>query len=437
MMAFLFLYRFLFVIVSCLILWPLVLIFQLLKRFQIGGKFAKTILLRWNGLQDFKDFPTIQPHQKVYWFHAASGEIEYAKPVMRQLKERDPQCIIVWSYSSISALDFFSGVVDVDFKFPLPFDSVKNAKELISKIKPHLFCIARSDLWPELLWQLRQKNIPRFLFASTVSEGKSLSFVNQNVFSLLSHISCVAAEDQRNLRSMNLPAMIFQHGDPRADQVYHRATSTKKDFPLARCLKQANLLLLGSAWPEDEDALKPVFDLPTWSFILVPHEWHPEDRQHYLNFFTGKTVGFFSEIEPAGFVNHPLHDVIIVDRKGILAELYKVATTVFVGGSFKEKVHSVYEPLAWGKNVYVGPYYENNREAVQFSKLKIDQDSFVTVLQRGKQLCEILQNRTAKDFEKFQKPITETIHDQLGASKRIVDTLFQLPSMGSISNSKN
>ena len=426
MSLFLIAYRIVFGILQFFILSPMIFTLKILIRLQWGGKFAKTLILRHEGKRELKNFPGKKPHQKVYWFHAASGEIEYAKPVMRQLKEKDPTCLIVWSYSSVSAQDFFASVVDVDFKFPLPFDSVQNAKELISLVKPDLFLIARSDLWPELLYQLQIKKIPRILFATTMSQRKASSAINQNVFSLLSHLSCVADEDLSHLQKMDLPGKLFQHGDPRADQVYHRVTSIKKDLPLSRCLKNKNLLLLGSTWPEDEDALQSVFQLSSWSFILVPHEWHPENRQHYLNFFSGQNVGFFSDLEQTGFLNHPLYDVIIVDRKGILADLYRLATTVFVGGSFKEKVHSVYEPLAWGKNVYVGPFYENNREAVEFSKLLVDQKPCVTILNRGKELSEVLENLTAKDFEKFHDPIKKTIQNKLGASQRLVEMILNL-----------
>ncbi len=171
MSLFLLSYRVLFFFLHTLILGPLSYYARLADHFGFSNKFSKTILIRWNGLQELKALPQRQPHQKVYWFHAASGEIEYAKPVMRELKAKDPQCFIIWSYSSISARDFFSGVVDVDFKFPLPFDSIRNAQQLISKIKPDVFLISRSDLWPELLFQLQRENIPRLLFAATVSSG--------------------------------------------------------------------------------------------------------------------------------------------------------------------------------------------------------------------------------------------------------------------------
>lgn len=58
--------------------------------------------------------------------------------------------------------------------------------------------------------------------------------------------------------------------------------------------------------------------------------------------------------------------VTLIDRVGILAELYTQADIAFVGGSFKKKVHSVMEPLAAGCVTFVGPLHTNNGEALLF-----------------------------------------------------------------------
>lgn len=420
-MAFLLFYRVIFLLLSVLILPVFLLWAVALKFFSSSNKLSRTLLLRWRAFHELRLWSAFPAHQNVYWFHAASGEIEYAKPVMRELKRLDPQCKIVWSYSSVSALDFFSGVVDVDFKFPLPFDSIWNNKKLIRMIRPKAVLIARSDVWPELMHQLRYAKIPRVLFAATVSERKSKSFFQSQIFSLLSHISCVSTEDLQHLQQMHLPATISQDGDPRADQVNYRAKNARETMDLKSMLTQEKILVLGSTWPEDENALQEVFKMPGWSFVLVPHDWSAEKRSAYSILFAEKKLGFFSELQT--HPNDQRYDVIVVDQKGILADLYRQATTVFVGGSFKDKVHSVYEPLAWGKKVYVGPFHTNNREAMEFSALSCEGEPFVTVISNGLQMkasCESLQKN---DFQKLNAPITEIIQKKLGASARIAQRM--------------
>ncbi|MFN7906456.1 MAG: 3-deoxy-D-manno-octulosonic acid transferase [Pseudobdellovibrionaceae bacterium] len=424
MTSYLFIYRVLFVFVRFFILPFVYFLSTLLKKLGPENKFTKTILSRRNAFNQIQKIPQFAENQRIYWFHAASGEIEYAKSIMRELKKMDPHCKILWSYSSISAESFFSSAVDVDFKFPLPFDSIQNNQRLIRILKPTVFLIARSDLWPELLFQLKKNKIPRFLFAATVSEKKSRSYSNQNVFSFLSHISCVSQEDYTNLQEMNLPGKLIQQGDPRADEVYFRTKQSRLKFDLKSKMKQKNILLLGSTWSEDEKALVEIFELENWSFVLVPHEWHAQDRQHFESFFKDKNLAFYSDIENTALSEKC--DVLVVNKKGILLELYRQATAVFVGGSFKEKVHSVYEPLAWGKKVFVGPFYQNNREAVEFSKMESGGEQFVSIVHSSKELIHILRRRNHHHFAAIEKPIISEIEKKIGASTKIAKTASEL-----------
>ena len=54
----------------------------------------------------------------------------------------------------------------------------------------------------------------------------------------------------------------------------------------------------------------------------------------------------------------------IVDRVGVLGELYALATAAFVGGAFHAAgIHSVLEPAAFGAPVLFGPRYLASRDA--------------------------------------------------------------------------
>ena len=58
-------------------------------------------------------------------------------------------------------------------------------------------------------------------------------------------------------------------------------------------------------------------------------------------------------------------DVVLVDRTGVLGDLYSLATAAFVGGGFHGAgLHSVLEPVAFGAPVAFGPRHSNSREAI-------------------------------------------------------------------------
>jgi 3-deoxy-D-manno-octulosonic-acid transferase len=66
----------------------------------------------------------------------------------------------------------------------------------------------------------------------------------------------------------------------------------------------------------------------------------------------------------------PRADVVILDSIGELAQLYQLATAVFVGGSLvKQGGHNILEPAVFGKPILFGPHMDNFREIA---------DTFVT-----------------------------------------------------------
>jgi 3-deoxy-D-manno-octulosonic-acid transferase len=56
-------------------------------------------------------------------------------------------------------------------------------------------------------------------------------------------------------------------------------------------------------------------------------------------------------------------DVILVDRYGILGDLYALADVAFIGGGFQPAgLHSVLEPAAFGTPVLFGPRIERSSD---------------------------------------------------------------------------
>ena len=57
-------------------------------------------------------------------------------------------------------------------------------------------------------------------------------------------------------------------------------------------------------------------------------------------------------------------DVVIVDRVGVLGDLYALANVAFVGGGFHAAgLHSVLEPAAFGSPIIFGPRHADSRDA--------------------------------------------------------------------------
>jgi 3-deoxy-D-manno-octulosonic-acid transferase len=134
------------------------------------------------------------------------------------------------------------------------------------------------------------------------------------------------------------------------------------------------VLVAGSTWPADEAVLLPALarwlrETPNARCLIAPHEptaahLAPVTRWAEAE---GLPLRRLTDVEAARTDAHALDDswrVLLVDRVGVLGDLYALATAAFVGGGFHAAgLHSVLEPAAFGVPVLFGPRHRNAREA--------------------------------------------------------------------------
>lgn len=342
-----------------LVLFPLAFIMTHLLWWAAPHKLRSSLSLKWQKTKlSPKQTPTIM-------IHAASGEIEYAKPLIRQLQEQYPDKNILVTYSSPSIHRLLNP--DNTFQLsPLPFDFYCLMKKFLIRNQIERVYIARSDVWLNLTWACQNLNIPCVLFAAT--QTQPISYLKAQQLQFLQHIFTVNEEDQKNLQS-KITSPVSTIGDPRFDQVFYRLQNPKTlPKKLLICENPSKVFIAGSLWPQDFEVLGPL--LPTliqnnYQIILAPHEVDLSTLSWYQNELNKLNLAV---IRYQDYLKLQPFQILLIDQIGYLAELYSLAHITFVGGSFKAKVHSVMEPLATGNLVLVGPYHTNNREAITFKQ---------------------------------------------------------------------
>jgi 3-deoxy-D-manno-octulosonic-acid transferase len=126
----------------------------------------------------------------------------------------------------------------------------------------------------------------------------------------------------------------------------------------------------GSTWPADEKHLLPVWNrirdkIPDARLIVAPHE----TSEAHLRSLEGWARSHALNLARIDQRDAPSSDVILVDRYGILGDLYALADVAYVGGGFHSAgVHSILEPAAFGVPVLLGPRNEKSREAAKLVK---------------------------------------------------------------------
>lgn len=363
------------------------------------------------------------------WIHASSGEFEYAKPVITAIKQRYPDVPILVTYFSPTYARNIENFKGVDMSTPLPMDLPGPITQFINTYQPRALLFARTDLWPELLYQCTRKKIPAYVFSAVVNKNSSLitRWWREFLYKQLSKIFVVSKEDLTQL-SESLQKKSTVIGDTRFDQVFARLENQRPLPPVFHQTPSKAMIVAGSTWSEDESvlvtAIKETKNLGL-NWVIAAHEPTESHLSHIETQL--KAAGLTSERLSMA---KDLPAVLLVDRVGILAELYTLADIAFVGGSFKQKVHSVMEPLAAGCIVLVGPYHTNNGEAVLFkNKTLTDGISPVIVVHNAedftKSLKELDQSYLSQK-KNLKEQIKTEVKSYQGATAQLLKQLHSL-----------
>jgi len=136
--------------------------------------------------------------------------------------------------------------------------------------------------------------------------------------------------------------------------------------PRSTLFPYTTLFRSGSTWPSDEDHLLPAWlrirdKIPDARLIIAPHEIDAGHLDSITSWARNKV-----RLARIDSPDAPDADVVLVDRFGILGDLYGVADVAFVGGAFHAAgLHSVLEPAAFGAPVLFGPRYDKSRDALR------------------------------------------------------------------------
>jgi 3-deoxy-D-manno-octulosonic-acid transferase len=214
--------------------------------------------------------------------------------------------------------------------------------------------------------------VPLGLVSATLSAGSARrsglgKALLADAYARLDLVGAIAADDAERLVDLGVRRDVIRvTGDTRFDQVWERAQGPPGAADLIRALASDRpTLVAGSTWPADEQPLTRAWErlrerIPAARLIVAPHE--PSEAHLAPLRAWARKLGLRS----ATVAERPDDgtDVVLVDRVGLLGDLYRVADVAFVGGAFHSAgIHSVLEPAAFGVPVLFGPQWRTSREA--------------------------------------------------------------------------
>lgn len=316
------------------------------------------------------------------WLHATSvGEYEQARPILRRLRELGIGPLAVTHFSP-SGREYAAAHPEADFHDYLPLDRADDMRELLSAWRPRALVFVKYDCWPNLVAAAGEAGVPVLLLSGALPPGSLrrhplLRPFYRDLFDRFARIGAGSPADRdRFVGELGVRAPVAVSGDTRAEQVLLRYDAAAADALPARLAAWGEQrLVLGSTWPPDEALWWPVLpellrERPGLRVVLVPHEPAPARVAHLLADAARRGVaaaalsGWTEGGDPARDLR-----LLVVDRVGALAGIYRAATAAYVGGSFTTGVHSTLEPAAAAVPVGFGPRIANAEEAVALTEL--------------------------------------------------------------------
>jgi 3-deoxy-D-manno-octulosonic-acid transferase len=329
------------------------------------------------------------------WVHAVSvGEVLTARPLISDLKRRYPNLRMFLSTTTMAGQQLARrSVQDVDAVFYFPFDLGFVVRRTLDLVRPKLFIMMETEIWPNLLRECRARGIKAAVVNGRLSARSFPRYrmIRPMMRRVLDHIDRFLVQSEESARrfidlgadparvvvtgslkfdSLELSSTALQAGPPAARSVRGGVEARARDRVLRyfRVPASRPVIVAGSTMKGEEIAVLRAFRkvrtaAPNTLLVLAPRNPERFGEAEQLARQEGWKVARRSDL---AIDAEPRVDVVVLDTIGELATIYQIATVVFVGGSLVATGgHNVLEPAVFGKPIVFGPHMQNFLEIAE------------------------------------------------------------------------
>ncbi len=367
------------------------------------------------------------------WLHGASaGDLQALAPMIGRFRERFPDARIVLSTITDTGRAMAEQRLraQVDAVVYAPWDLAGSTRRAMRALRPDILVLEYAEIWPNLIHAARAAGTRVVLTNGRFSPQRLRGY--RTLFALFDNPLAkldllLMREDEEAERALRLGApldRVWVTGNTKFDGLAVPGPSPE-DEALRTALgvpTDALVLMGGSTHEGEEELLLSVWQRlrethPSLRLVLAPRYVDRAARVQSLAQARGVEAGRRTT-GPAGA------PVMVLDTIGELARAYRLATVVFVGGSFTSRGgQNILEPAAQGRPVLFGPRMENFRDSVQ------------VLLGRGgiqvaspEQLYRVLSELLARPdvLANLGNLAAQSVRQVSGASQRNVDLVARL-----------
>jgi 3-deoxy-D-manno-octulosonic-acid transferase len=311
------------------------------------------------------------------WIHAVSlGEVGAVHPLFRELRRVYPDACLMLSTGTESGQKMArERVNEATGTFFFPLDYAWVVRKVIQRLRPDLFILAETELWPNFLRAVKEAGAKSLLVNGRISDRSYERYRKVRFFftAVLDHfdaLSMIRVQDGERIISIGAnPVQVFVNGNCKFDQAAALADPRLQEEMkrLVGIGADDRVFVAGSTHEGEEEVVIRAFlrlreSFPELILLLVPR--HVDRCERVERILERNGIQRWvrrSRLDGEGRENAP---VVLWDTFGELFKVYSLGTLVFCGGSLVSKRgQNILEPAAWGKVVLYGPSMEDFLDA--------------------------------------------------------------------------
>ena len=358
-------YNFLLVCLKPLYRW------KIRQRAESDALYQQECLERFGPFQPPKNLNTI-------WFHVVSvGETNAAQPLIEHYLKLGHSVLVTNTTKTGQARAkslFYEKYSTLFQAVYLPVDQKPLLKQFFELYQPKLLALVETEIWPNLIAQAKQKQIPCILLNARLSEksAKGYDKVRRLTQPMLQQLTWLLAQDiatQQRYVDLGLDQSKSQVvGNIKFDisaptSFIEQAEQLKQEWQLE---KRQIITLASTHAPEEEQLLKQLQthlnSNPDFLCMVVPR--HPERFDEVYKICQSLNLN-----TQRRSLKQPIQidtQVFLADSMGEMWLWYALSQACFVGGSLNEPGggHNILEPMVLNIPTVIGPRYFNFQSIV-------------------------------------------------------------------------
>lgn len=370
--------RFLYTLIFYLLL-PFILL-RLLWRAFAAPAYAR----RW--AERFGFFPALETSKKVVWLHTVSvGEFLAALPMIRRLMADEQLQLVITTTTPTGSERVKATLGDKVFHVYAPYDVPDVLRRFLNRIKPSVYLIMETELWPNTLAACAQRQIPAMLVNGRLSEksargyrrfsGLTAPMLNNLRLALIQN----AVDASRFVQLGLAESKVRVTGNIKfdlalTDEVRTRAIALKKQLLadherviwIAASTHQGEDEIILDVFANAREAItrEAMGNRQQLMLVLVPR--HPERFERVGQLCDSRG---FKTLRRSRNEIAPDMDILLGDTMGELMLLFGASDIAFMGGSLVPNGgHNFIEPAAWGLPLLSGAHLFNFAEVSDLLK---------------------------------------------------------------------